>query len=404
MNNTNRNLVRVDRNVAYNISDFSLIKDDPGLIKSLIYYFCYSYQNNFFGYGVLDPAHFGKIFSYSTNYLSSRIDNPAQLKNSSEEEIKKMRALEKSSPEERIFDSRLENALYILSTEPVNFSNSGNIRDFDSDRGFFFRKISSMIFIEELEVRFTRPKSGKGKEKILYYYQLNKEFIKNLSNYYLKANSESFVKLRKSNVDDLYIHLITAKTNLSTKGINVYKPKFDKLWEMTGKIREEKREQKRELKKSLEKIITETELKFELNWECSPNSKYTYQPIITFENLNSNLKAIEDDKKLEKREVFSQNLIREMLEVMKQVRGGRYHSTERENNFLNWMRDNNLDKREKGLAYEQAQLNTYLKIPVHIDMYKHSFFKKITPTSTLKEIFEDINVSEDFPTQEYIIS
>lgn len=404
MSQTRNNLVRVDRNVAYNISDFSLIKDDPGLIKSLIYYFCYSYQNNFFGYGVLDPAHFGKIFSYSTNYLSSRIDNPAQFKDRTAEEIKKMKAQEKGAPEDRIFDSRLENALYILSTAPVNFSNSGNIRDYDNDQGYFFRKISSMIFIEELEVRFTRPKSGKGREKILYYYQLNKEFINNLSNYYLKANSESFVKLRKANIDDLYMHLITAKTNLSTKGVNVYKPKFDKLWQMTGKIREEKREQKRELKKSLDKITTETELKFALEWECSPNSKYAYQPIITFEGIDMNSKSNEDSKKKEKREIFAQNLIHEMLQVMKQVRAARYHSTERENNFLNWMRDNNLDKREKGLAYEQAQLKTYLKIPAHIDMYKLSFFKKITQTSSMREIFEDINVSEDLPVQEYIIS
>ncbi len=397
------NLVRVDKNVAYNITDFSLINDESGLIKSLIYYFCHSYQNNFFGYGVLDPMHFAKTFNYTTNYLQATVKKPAQFKGKSEKEISFLIQAEKEDPSQRVFDSRLENALYILSTQPVSFSNEGQIRDFNEDIGYFYRKISSMLFIEQLEVRFTRPKSGRGKEKILYNYQLNKEFVKNLSTFYLKANTNSFIKLRKANFDDLYIHLVTARTNLSVKNEHIYRPKFDHLWSVLGKHREEKREQKRELKKALEKIQKETELNFELTWEKSPNSRFAYQPVINFEKIFSTPKEREDAIKNERRQVFDQNLIHEMLEVLKSVKPSKYYSENRENNFLNWMRDNKIDIREKSAAYEQAQLKTYLKIPKHIDAYKRSFFNNIKPTSTLKEIFTDVEINHNAPKQEYII-
>ncbi len=394
--------IRVDRNVAYNITDFSKLDEDASLVKSLIYYFCHTYQNNFFGYGIFDPAHFGKLLNYSTNYLHATVDNPVQLQNKTIEEINSLKIAEKEHPSQRIFDSRIENALYLLSTQAISFSNDGRVREFDNDTGYYFRKIKSMVFIEELEIVFTRPKSGRGKEKILYNYQLNKEFIKNLSNFYLKANAQSFIKLRKSNFDDLYLHLVTAKANLATQNIYEYRPKFDNLWSILGKHRNEKREQKRALKNAILKIQKETELEFDIQWERSPNSKFAYQPVFKFKNDYKNSNEKEEAIKIERRQIFSQNLIHELLEIMKKVQASKYHSRKREEHFLSWIRNNKINLREKGLAYEQAQLKTYLKLPKNIDYYKSSFFNNIKENSTFEEIFDCIKLDNNFPKQEYI--
>ncbi len=87
---------------------------------------------------------------------------------------------------------------------------------------------------------------------------------------------------------------------------------------------------------------------------------------------------------------------------MKRVQAAKYYSSEREKNFLNWMRNNNINKREKGLAIDQAQLKTYLKIPHYIDSVKTKFFNKIKDNSTLDEIFDCIEIDQEYPKQEYI--
>jgi hypothetical protein len=89
-----QDVFRIDKNIAHNIdyiskynSERNIITSDGGLIKNLIYYFCYTYQNNLFNFGSFDVYDFASKFNYSVDYLKGRHASPEQLKNKSPNEV-----------------------------------------------------------------------------------------------------------------------------------------------------------------------------------------------------------------------------------------------------------------------------------------------------------------------------
>jgi hypothetical protein len=211
-------LIRIDKNIAHNIDLFisidSVSNEDKALIKSLIYYFCFSRQTDLFGFGTLDPKLFATALNYKEGYLRKRHPNPLQLQKLTLEEKNILYEQEKRNPALKVFDSYLENALYILHTTALRFSRTAKEVIFENGKTKYTNISEAYILLPKL---ITTTVKGKGSPKISFAYDVNKNFITNLSLYFLKFNRESLITLRRAGLDDLYLYLKNFKETLQEK-------------------------------------------------------------------------------------------------------------------------------------------------------------------------------------------
>lgn len=350
-------LIRIDKNVGKNVLDFSVLGKDAPLIKSLIYFFCHNYQYNLFGHGTLDPAELAEKFNFTTNYLRSRHENPEQLKGYTEEEIKALYELQNERPEMRVWDSILENALWILKSTKINYRYGGQVFDPQTPGAgkgkekTYYSEVKSIQFLTELSVTFTKNPHG-GKEKVLYHYALDPSFIENLTNYYFKANHQSIALLRKPALDDLYIYLKNLRASL--KGNNATCT-FSLLCELAHIEIQDAKQRKKKLNRSLKRIAQETDLKFEVVWEKeTPQVRYKYKPVIIWEK-----EPLVEDSKEERDDIFYQKLVHELIQMYRKKRGRSVKDTRSEKKFLAWCRNATLDQDEKVLAFQSAYFDTW---------------------------------------------
>jgi hypothetical protein len=212
------NLIRIDKNIAHNIDLFisidTISNEDKALIKSLIYYFCFSRQTDLFGFGTLDPKQFAAALNYNEGYLRKRHPNPLQLQKLTAEEKKFLYEQEKRNPAAKIFDSCLENALYILHTTALRFTRTAKEVVFENNTTRYTNISEAYILLPKL---ITTTVKGKGSPKIFFTYDINKNFITNLSLYFLKFNKAALITLRRAGLDDLYLYLKNFKETLQEK-------------------------------------------------------------------------------------------------------------------------------------------------------------------------------------------
>ena len=142
-------------------------------------YFSFTYQDNLFNEGILDPKEFAKIMKISQNRIFGKHSNPRIFKNDPvlkenliSEEIKNGK-FSKS----RVWDSELENALYILANE--TFIKNYESRYFDENNNEVKRiTLKTFNFLDDFSIEYI--KVGKAK-KIIYKYNLSDKFIANLN-------------------------------------------------------------------------------------------------------------------------------------------------------------------------------------------------------------------------------
>lgn len=305
---------RIDKNIAHNIdyiskyhNDDHTINSDGNLIKNLIYYFCYSYQDksNLFNFGSFDVYDFAKKFGYAVEYLKRRHPLPEQLKGMSSAEIKEYYDRQDRDINFIIYDSIIENALYILHTKPIVFLRGAKTVDFKNNEVTYSNDSNSYLVIKQLNIKTinkilrennseNRKLLGNEGSKKIYTYTLDQLFIENLSHYYLKGNKESLLQLRKTSLDDLYLYLLNLRSNLAVKGefqtTIEQTPGFELLCTIAHvKFHKEDGEpydnkyRKRNLVKSLKEVSKRSELKFEFHWVKIKNQRFAYTPIFIFE-------------------------------------------------------------------------------------------------------------------------
>ncbi len=384
---------RIDKNMAYNIEDFS-----ENVARSLVIYFSFSYQSNFFGFGTFDPEDFGKKMGYDLSYLQRKHANPIQFKGLSKEEIAALEKDEKKHPENRLFDSILENALYFL-TEPIRFRKGGKIAYWkDGDR--FYSEIGSFQYLKSISCQFTKGKSGKGKDKILYNYTVSPEFLTNMNNFYLSGSIQSHIALRKHGLDDLYFYLKNSQNTHQAKFENELHLKFDEMVSLAN-ISENynKADKKKYLKKAFQTINDKSELKFDFDFVSGGTSRWKYVPKITFVNNYITKADFEEHKEQEKRTIHSQLMIHEFRSMFQQLLPAKFHNANRVDNFLNWLTSDSF-KKEKELAYDNAYLKTYGSLNRYHEDSRRSFFRSIKGKSSLHEIFNFSHESIDKEVRE----
>lgn len=385
---------RIDKNMAYNFENF-ITGDEINVVNSLLMYFSYSYQTNFFGFGTFDPHHFAKVMAYEPSSLFKKVKHPVQFNGLTEEEIKDLREREKQNPENRIYDSVIENALYFLLS-PIKLERGGKLAGFKE--GYrYYSEVISFQYLKSFSCQFTRNEKNTGRDKILYNYEVTQDVINNTNAFYLKADIKSYIFLRKNGLDDLYFYLKNAQNTLQAKCERSKFLNFD-LCISRARISEyknkktgipNKAEQKRALTKAFKHIQAKSDLKFSFEYVKGGNSRWAYVPLITFENDVITPKEVKEHNAEEKKTINAQILLHELRIMFEYIYPKYFNTKDRIENFYNWLKSD-VNQKEKTLAFDNAFLKANGSFNKFHESNKAYFFKNIAKSESLEEIFQEI--------------
>jgi len=369
------NIVRVDRNTVHNYLNFDVHGEESGnIIKCLLLYFSKAHQYDLFGYGTLDRSKFAKEMGLSDSRLKGKCENPFQFNGLTLEEIETLYSYQEEDPEMyRVYDSNIENALYILLKSnmiyPDNYMSKSSLKS----------KISSLKSTQVLTNLQTQLKTQRGGKKVYYYYELSKEFKDNLSTFFLNLNVADTIKLRRSNNDGLYMFISNELQMMKADFLEMKEQCFDDLCHLAKIDQTRPRDNKEKLIRVFKKIQKETSLSDEYwNFEFikkEKDSKWEYKVMfinkVFFKDKSAKAKAY--DEKFKK--ILEENISRECLEVYISLYG---KDENIKSKFKNWMKDGKeSNKEEKMLAYKNAYFRTKGSLPVYIDNEINSWFKEL---------------------------
>ena len=400
---SNLNMIRADKNIA-NIISKLMEKDSYNVVVSLLMYFYHCTQNNLFGFGVLDPQNFGEVMGFTPEFLRMKHPDPIQprVENWSKDEIKRRYELEKKYPEERIYDSLLENALYIL-TQTVNLSKGAQLVSFDEGVKYM-NQIKSFQFLTDIACVYDRSKS-RGKPKIFYQYALNPQILNNLNHFYFDEYIEDFVAVRKAgkNLDGLYLYLKNQE-NFTTGNLeNTFRASLDVLADkLQLSEKYEQKYKKREVKRAIEKILKVTKnFSCSLDWESAgKNARWQYIPVITFNSRFKNNQQLVEYNKEAKEVMLQQAIFYEFLELFKNLNGSIIEADNKtkQKHFKEWFFNSEIDYKEKLHAYDNGILKISGKFPSNHEEIKQSFFSQVfAKNASLPQCFPNIPSSNFFP-------
>lgn len=113
--------------------------------------------------------------------------------------------------EYRVWDSNLENALFILKYEHI-------LSTYKSSNEYENRiSIEDFSYIKKLHITFQKKNKTK---KILYEYEPTPEFEHSLRKFFFTANVKTYIKLRRYNLDDWYLNLLNRINKHDMNGYN----------------------------------------------------------------------------------------------------------------------------------------------------------------------------------------
>lgn len=362
---------------------------DDKLIRNIIYSVASDYEHNLMGFGQLDPAQFAKSWKYDPAFLRRRVDNPYQLSLMTEAEVAQYRIFAqagKSPDGEKYWDSRLENALFILSTRPISFDRYGEFsRSGDNEQ-------------EKVEVRshasftlFSNLSSvTRGHGKTIYTYTLNENFERNLTRYYIRGEKESLLDLRATGLDSLYLYLVNLRTNLAINKVSITTPgelpDFEYLCHMAG-IRKTTdggapvpmKERKRQLAAALARIDKTTELHLKVEWVSLGGGRDRFVPVINFGTahllgMDTTWGAGKIAQWKEQTSIQQQFLMRSLLDMYKKICGRGLFLPEDEARFREWAVCPDLNRKEKETALRMAYIGIFRQIPRNEADITEAFF------------------------------
>ena len=270
MTNTTNAVTRFDKNLAHNTYDFDKFAEDATLIRNLVVYIAFSYQEDLWGYGTLDPAKFAKYMGYKDHRsLYKKVPEPAQLRNLKPDAVGALR----ENPQEYIWDDLLDNALYKMAHEPLSLSFGGK-----AVSGQSYVRIDTMLILKSVSVYFDE----RNPQKRYYKYQASQEFINNLSRYFLMLNLGSFTRLRGNRLQPLYLYLCNLRETLKLKNA-VGTPHFDMICKYAGINDSEPKQRKKKINKKLG-LVQQKAPELGLDWRWDRNGRFYYKLVIWFRN------------------------------------------------------------------------------------------------------------------------
>lgn len=352
-----KNNVRIDKNIAYNIIEINKVEDPQTqiIIKALLIYFSLSYQSDLFGYGQLDPYHFAEKLNIDKDLLFKKHPNPKFIEDSNIS-AKKLYQREKENDryksETRVWDSYLENALYIMVTTPIfeQYKGSTDNRDFVG--------LKNHLLIREIQL--FPVKANKGRTQKLYYkYKLDEYFERNLRKFFLQIDFSTYKVARKKGVDSLYLTVINIYNSNKHKGINRYHWKLEELLSYFNisrslEIKFQKQKLNVQLKK-LEKILEPNISGIKFDWIAGSGQRWKYVPIVVWDKVDADEEKNSDFKVID--DVFLKHLRKNLYEIYSnQFEDG----TDNKTGFYKWL---------------SSDINKELKISSYVSTY--SIYRKV---------------------------
>ncbi|SEC67723.1 hypothetical protein SAMN04489761_3474 [Tenacibaculum sp. MAR_2009_124] len=338
-----QNNVRIDKNLAFNITDFrKYSKKDEALIKSLVIYMSLNFQKNLFGLVDIDPADFAKRMKIYRTDLFKKHDDPLFFKVSStpKEELLRLEKEHGNMSQYRCWNTNLENALFVLKYE--NIISSYKSKSGDEER----ITLNNFAYIKELHLVF--KKVGKTK-KIIYQYKPTEEFEFSLRKFFFNANITTFLALRSSSLEDWYLNLLNRiqvqQYTGNTKPIYYKIVDFAKLLNIsTQRLEANEKDAFSDVKKKINRKFKKTFLPkvekeimgLELNWRKSENSKYYNVVEISW------IKPSEESLKENKKSIYEDLFLTELFKNLSVFYNENYLSLESDmetktNKFLKWL-------------------------------------------------------------------
>lgn len=369
MTTDNLELFRMEKSVLTkrNFDELASISGDA-IPEALLEYICYEHQYNIFGYGLLDPVEFARKFRFSHNYLMSRHPSPyhASLRKSPKDvclPVNRRRRI----PEEAClnWDSRIENALFILGNYSMNITGTAVMNERLLVRHQeFLRVLESFSVIQDM-------RTG----KLLYAYKLDDRFRRNLSSLYLTISCESVIALRRNRLQPLYVFLMSLRDALFSEGrtstTEDNTPDFEYLCSISGVSASlENKYRKRNLNLCIKKIQECTELQFSVRWERGAGVE-RYTPIFTFSPTPEQVVGLPCDRlsqvrRSNERILIAINEFQHNLVEACPFEGNRY-TTSAEEFFFQWIKTEDPKQvRMMEFALEKTFINLGCGIPSNI--------------------------------------
>ncbi len=364
--------INIDQNIAFNIME--LIQPDNKqaeiITKSLLFYFCDSFQNDLFGYKTLDPKDFADKMKISYTKLFD--------KNKNSKFTKEITNWIEKTPDEITL---LENVLLSLTTKPLIQHYKTSNKDFD------IFKIKSFILIKDLEIHKRKPKRG-IKPKIFYKYQLNEAFEENLKRLYFRATREDYNLAKQKNVENLYLTIINIYNNYRGNGYNCHYFKWEDICNflsISSKLTNPRKKERINTKLNYIKSILENKIEgFNYSWEKGAGCRYAYSLKIYWDKLDK--KAIE--KEIDKNITFTIlfNLKRKLFKEFS-LRNNEIN----EKTFLEWLTNIKNYKDIRPLftqtLYESVNLKkTNQKQKEYNEKFLDNLYKRMTKVKDTKEL------------------
>ena len=376
-------IFRLDRNLTNNINYLKLaFGDDTYLVISILCYIAWKHNNMLFHVGVFDTVEFAKLCKFERGFLRRRHPAPAQLERLSENDKIKLYKMQEQDPVMyRVFDSLLENALYLLYTRAIAYPSTHIIYALNMSE-IQKIKIDKITFFKRLQIVF--QKSKKGKKKIYYEYELDESCVHNLSQYYLVCNLDVFAQLRKKGLDSLYLYIKNLREYYIYRGKKSDSVNFNSLCEVAKLNRSNVRMRKQDLIHAFAKLSTLADFEVILTFLPLTETGQLYVPVVTFPALTCRL---EEDVILEKQNILFLNFSRLLCESFKEKHDYYMYKDELLINILiQSIRENS---REKVLEiYLLAQVLTFKKLSSRSKEKFDEFYCRLLRVKTLEEIKE----------------
>lgn len=307
--------LRVDRNVAFNVLQFEKVADRQTaiILKALILYFSKSFERDLFGYETLDPYKFSKEMDINRATLFKKHPDPVFVKNHhlsrAQLELKENES-KRIKEDVRIWDSYLENALYILFSYPIFESYKGSTETSD------FVGISNFLILRDLSVHAPKTNSGRN-QKIFYKYKLDEYFERNLRKYFLQVDVKVFTDCKNKGVEGFYLQLSNIYESYKKKGLNIYRWKFNDLLEYFAisdkiEIKHQKHKLTVQLRK-VEKLLGDSIPGLKFDWVKGDKQRWAYVPVVRWDQVDLKEVKAYDRKVLD--DVFLKHLKRHLFEV-----------------------------------------------------------------------------------------
>ena len=372
-------LVRYDKQIVTNLEKIEELigSGGGGLLRSILMFISYEYQYNGINAGLLDPEVFAKKYGYDRSNLFRKVDHPVQFQDLTEEqktellrkEEEEMKSGKQGELSYRIFDSYLENALYILFSRGLQVSGNGEILDVDDVKGIMKGGISIQVL--------TGLWCVVKEKKILYAYILSEDFKKSLCSYFVKLSMKSFLALRSKSFDGLYSKLVNLKYDLLAQNPPKfrtepdYTPSFETVcvWAQVAAFTKdgtpiEPRKRKNKLNEALKYVRENSDLYFEVQWCNGEYGRSAYIPCFIFSEHDSKEYVRKDEYDKEFKKMFKEELQRQLSRTYRELHKVPLFTVVNPDDFYAWLSDSKNAKNSNiRNAFENAYKAVYKTLP-----------------------------------------